>query len=273
MKPFKYIIPTCFLVAGVALTAVSAPFIDDLDELSIGIGDGEKTDFDVALNITQEQADAVTRLEISADIANVDIVKGDTFKITCENIVEDKLEVDFSNNELELEYDTVRFISFGISEKNRGSIIITVPEKQYDEISIDGGLGDIYVKGIDCAVLDVDLGVGESEFSEMTISGCSFEMGVGSCEIRDSVLSKCDINGGVGKFTINNSSLTGSCSIDGGVGDIKVNLIGDDYRVKGSSGIGDVVLNGEKVTSNAGDGNIIIDADCGVGDITINTGV
>lgn len=273
MKALKYIIPTCFLVAGIALTAVSAPFIDDIDELSIGIGDGKKTDFEVNLDITQEQADAITRLDISADIVDVDIVKGDAFAIKCENMVEDKLDVNIDDGELEIEYDVVRFISFGVSEKSRGSITVTVPEKQYEELAIEGGVGDIYVNGINCSVLDVEFGVGDSEFTNITVSSCTFEMGVGDCEIRDSVLSKCDINGGVGDFTINNTSLTGSCSIDGGVGDITVNLIGDDYRVKGSSGVGDVVLNGEKVDSKAGDGNVVIDADCGVGDIRINTGV
>lgn len=269
MKALKYIVSGAFLAVGAILIAISAPQVESWSEVGFRIG-GDPTDF--TPQIDQSLASSVTRVDLNADVAIVNVQKGETFSVTCEGIVEEDFELEINGNELEIEYDRDKFISFGFGG-DVGTITVTLPEKVYEEISIEQGVGEIYVSDIECNILKIDCGVGESNYRNIKAASCDVEIGVGECEIRDSLLGSAKIGGGVGDFTINNSDFTVGCVIEGGVGEINLNLISDTYSVRADNGIGNVVFNGEKVSSKTGSGTIVIDAECGVGDININTGV
>ncbi len=270
MKALKYIVSGVFLAVGAGLIAISAPQVESWSELSIGIGGGDPSDF--VPTIDQSVASSVTRIDLNADVAEIKVQKGETLSVTCEGIVKEGFELEINGNELEIDYERDEFISFGYFG-DAGTITLTLPEKVYEEISIEQGVGETFVNDIECKILKIDCGVGESYYTNIKATSCDIEMGVGECEIRDSLIGSAKIEGGVGEFTINNSDFTTGCAINGGVGEININLISDTYSVKAENGLGNVVLNGEKVSSNAGSGTVVIDADCGVGDININTGV
>lgn len=270
MKAIKYIISLGFIVVGAIIVAICAPKVDSLSELSFVFGEGEKSDFNV--EITAEQSDSVKLVSINADVAKVKLVKGDAVTVTCENIVKDDFDCEIENGELDIEYDKEGFI-VGFGSVDAGEITVTLPEKVYEEITVDQGVGEFTATDISCDVFKLECGVGDSNLINVTAKSIDIDMGVGECEIRESALTNCRIEGGVGDFTINNSDILSGCSIDGGVGEININLNSDNYKVIADSGLGDVVFNGDEVDNNIGSGEVTIDVDCGVGDININTGL
>ncbi len=271
MKAIKYIISLGFIVVGAIIIGICAPHVDSISELGFVFGEGDKSDF--TPEITAEEAQSITRVSINSDLTNVKIEKGDTLSVTCKDIVREDFELEIENGELEIEYDNEGIIVFGFSSEDDGEIVVTLPEKLYNEISIDHGVGTLTVSDVSCEVFDLDCGVGESTLSNVTAKSLDVDMGVGKCVVRDSLIGNCKVEGGVGRFTINNSDITSGATIDGGVGEISINLNSDNYSVSADSGIGDVVFNGDEVEGNSGRGSILIDADCGIGDININTGL
>lgn len=270
MKAIKYIISLGFIVVGAIIVAICAPHVESLSELSFVFGEGERSDFNV--EITAEQSDSIKLVSIDADVAKVKLVKGDAVTVTCENIVKDNFDCEIKNGELEIEYDQGGFFGFSFGSTDC-EITVTLPEKVYEEITVEQGVGKFTATDISCNVFKLECGVGDSNLVNVTAKSLDVDMGVGECEIRDAVLTNCKIEGGVGDFTINNSDILSGCSIDGGVGEININLNSDNYKVIADSGVGDVVFNGDEVNNSMGSGEVTIDADCGVGDININTGL
>ena len=179
-----------------------------------------------------------------------------------------------------------RLVNFGEWQK-KGKVIITVPERAFDEIELYLGFtDDSEISAITCNKLQLDCGVGDMTMSQVRIAGeldldggtgdlflkdvtvdgkCDMDLGVGVLEADHFTVSKeADIDLGTGDCTIRNSGFK-DIELDCGVGDLHMEaltLFGDaDIR----QGTGDVKIN----VADSSDG-YSVEVEKGVGDVTIN---
>ena len=85
-------------------------------------------------------------------------------------------------------------------------------------------------------------------------------------------LANLDFDMGVGKVVLT-SALTGEGKIDYGVGELSLTLIGsaEDYRIELDKGIGEALLDGQKMADDTvyGQGKNTLEIDGGVGSMNI----
>ncbi len=108
----------------------------------------------------------------------------------------------------------------------------------------------------------------------MKFEKVAINIGAGKLMVEDVDLSNIDLDLGIGKATIE-SKITGKNTIECGVGKVILNLglSSDDYTFKMEKGIGNITLNGKKVSddSTIGNGLNTLNVDSGIGKIEIMT--
>lgn len=185
-------------------------------------------------NVCTEElsVDEFSNLVFDTTISNINVKTGDSYMISykCNKRLVPKIK------------------SFGdtltISQSNRANykrnttseITVTIPEgAALNKLSLDTGVGDLYVTDCSFATCDVDGGTGNLSFEN-----CAFD--------------EMDIDGGTGNITVTSSqSLDGyMMDLDSGTGDITINGndYNDEYEVNEhakkhlviDSGLGDIVV-------------------------------
>lgn len=210
----------------------------------------------------------VGKLEIETKGIAITIKNGDKFKIETDN---KDIKIKESNNKLLIIEDNKKLFH----KPDYTELIITITEDyQFDEISIDNGAGKIEIDTLNTKKIDLDLGAGRVNISNLLVlEEANIDGGTGEININNSSIRNLDLDLGVGKVTLN-SSLNGFNEIDGGIGELSVNLIGteDDYQIKSAKALGKITLNGEKIQSDIpyGNGNNLIEISGGIGNININ---
>lgn len=174
------------------------------------------------------------------------------------NLIKNRLKCEVRNGTLTIEYKKKRLLDFidtpfldGGKDIADANITITVPDKVFDKIDIEAGVGTTEIDDITVAEFDFDGGIGESSFTYMDI------------------LRNADIDVGVGEFYFS-GELNGDIDIDSGVGSVTMDIDGYklDYNINYDKGVGDVEINGSNIEST--NEKHKIDIDCGVGEVNLN---
>ena len=152
-----------------------------------------------------------------------------------------------------------------IADPDDGKVIITVPDKVFDKVTIECGVGNSKISGIKCRELIFDGGVGNVELNDVTADKTSLDAGVGNLSGYGSSFGKFELDAGVGN--INLTGAMNDADINCGVGNVSIHVLGnisnydvdsDDADIHGS-GSGSV-NSGERykitVDSGLGDCNI-----------------
>lgn len=230
---------------------------------------GEKYTDSQMTDITSEfAAGGVAGIYIGNYVADIKIIKGEAnsneILIKAENVAENGFLCDVSGGVLNISYDpdkvrfgVISFPSFVFEPfwKNARPVIsIYIPEEKYfDEIYIDGGLGNAEIARI--------------QAKSFVVSG-----GVGNLAIRDIFAESLNIDGGLGDVNIS-GVVEGDILINGGVGNMRLNLKGDagDYNIHTQNGLGNVkVTDGGGIIPPVWNGKYNIDIDGGLGNIDIS---
>lgn len=222
--------------------------------------------------------------------------------ITYENVIDVKEK---SVKELEVELLSVKFIirqsgdEFGISnsdyievkttaggiyitEKNRSlfekrndTVVLSIPEGfVFNEVSVETGAGKLEIDGLQTKVLDLELGAGKIEFSNLEVfNEADIEGGAGAIEIKNSKFNDLTLDLGVGSFDFD-GKLYGENEINAGIGTVNMLFDGglEDYKFDISKGIGKVTV-GENVARDGdvfGTGINKVSVDGGIGEIDID---
>lgn len=174
------------------------------------------------------------------------------------DLLKNRLKCEVRNGTLTIEYKKKRLLDFidtpfldGGKDIADANITITVPDKVFDKIDIEAGVGTTEIDDITVAEFDFDGGIGESSFTYMDI------------------LRNADIDVGVGEFYFS-GELNGDIDIDSGVGSVTMDIDGYklDYNINYDKGVGDVEINGSNIEST--NEKHKIDIDCGVGEVNLN---
>lgn len=191
-----------------------------------------------------------------------------------------KLEIETNNKYINLSQENNKITinekkHSWINQNNESALIISIPTNHiFDDISIENGAGKIEIETLNTKKLELDLGAGKVDIKNLNITNnLEIDGGAGEITITDGNINNLDLDMGVGKVSIS-AILTGNNKIDAGVGalDLNINDSLDNYKIVLDKGLGDAILNGEKMQNSTyyGSGSNLIDIDGGVGTIKIN---
>ena len=195
------------------------------------------------------------------------------------DLIKNRLKCEVRNGTLTVEYKKKGLLDFidtpfldGGNNIADANITITLPNKEFRKIDIDGGVGTTEIDGIAVAEFDFDGGVGENTLTNLNVSrNADMSLGVGKTSIVQSSFNNSDIDVGVGKFDFS-GKLNGDTDIDSGVGSVTMDIDGYklDYNINYNKGVGDVEINGSDLASSNANRKHRIDLDCGVGEVKLN---
>lgn len=241
----------------------------------LGIVSGESFDQTEDTTIWVDDADKVSvrNLEIDVGMAKLEIVALQEF---------DKVQVRTNIEEIASweDGDTLRIVEkshvhwFGFAGDQR--LMVYVPRNyQFDNVQINTGAGRVEIDELRAKHGELKLGAGHVEISYLELSeSARIESGAGAVEIKNGKLKNLDLDLGAGKTEVA-AQLIDNSKISSGVGRLELNLkeVAGGYRYTVDKGIGAVHIDGVKQGDDAtyGDGDNLIELDCGVGSVEVRT--
>lgn len=265
------------LIVGVALILGGGLIYGAAYAIGERRNDANTGDFQQAF----QQTANLLNLKVNVEIGRVNINRssGSEITIDAKDIIEENFTSEIVNDTLEVSYRQRRsalgFISIpGITTGRRTPVInINIPEGMiFENVDIDGGVGEYNIEYIHADSLVLSSGVGKINVSDSRIDRLRVDAGVGETNIRGDI-GEMNISGGIGRITVT-GSVARDIRVNGGVGEIRLDLAGDisNYNVSADSGIGAVRINGERADYFIRNTNAPyrLTASGGVGSITIN---
>ncbi len=271
-KKRKIGLPVILLIAGIVLVT--------LGTLIIKFTDTDK--YFEKENINERfSAENIEYLDIDIITARfyLESYDGDEITIEAQNIPKDRYSFSCSNNKFSVKYNNARWyewykiLGFGWFEKDYNDTVIKirVPDKEYANLDMDGGIGEYTISGLKCINADIDSGIGKSRFTECIISGkINIDMGLGELSFENCSLNRSDIDGGIGQLDFSGKIL-GSLNADCGIGESSFDIDGyySDYEIKSDTGIGEIRIDRGSDGTNGSFSKIPIDIDGGLGEVNI----
>ncbi|MBQ2971776.1 MAG: DUF4097 family beta strand repeat protein [Ruminococcus sp.] len=212
--------------------------------------------------------------ELEVELASYELIikEGDTLSVAYDNR---NKSVVVDGNTLKIT-EKKKLFHFG---QEGYTVILTVPENYFfTQVSLKMGAGRLKVDALSTNELNLELGAGNVEISNLTaITSVDIEGGAGDLSITESEITDLDLQMGVGALALS-SNLIGNNQIDLGVGDSDIKLKGteNDYRFDITKGLGEVTFDGEKFSnaspsvSMQGDNISFVEINCGVGKVNID---
>lgn len=215
----------------------------------------------------------VNSLDIELDVSKLYIKKGNEFKVEVDKPT-NKFYCKMNQDTLKIKDNRSKVGLFNFSDDVVPEITIYIPENQeLDKIELDAGVNETYIEKLVADKVDIETGVGKFIADEINTDILKIEGGAGETKIQNSNVRELKLDAGVGKFVIN-SKILDEAQIDAGVGQLIVNLEGnkDDYKVKTSTGLGNLLVDGKKASDEQiiGDGNCYVKVEAGVGEVQVN---
>lgn len=214
----------------------------------------------------------VISLNVDTNIANIDILVGDEFKVIGENVSEN-FESKLENGVL-----TISEESSNISKINGKSskIKIYIPEDiVFESVDLDVDVGESNIHRLKANILNLNSGTGEIDIKNLEVIGSVvIKSGVGEFNIENSVINNLELESGVGECDIR-ASIKGSSKIKADIGSISLHLIDFDTttdKVIIEKGLGQLEINERNYSGNqeVGQGSEnVINIEGSIGEIDI----
>lgn len=157
-----------------------------------------------------------------------------------------------------MKFTTARNLTGLNGGRSVGKVRIYVPEGyELDDVTVDVGMGALYIEDICARGLQISVGAGEADIDDFQAQDVKFDCGAGRITARGETLQEADIDCGVGEiqYTAIGREEDYNYDIDCGIGEVTCG--NGDY-----SGIGS-----KKCVDNGAAGEINID--CGVGSVEV----
>ncbi len=212
-------------------------------------------------------------LDIELDVSKLYIKNGSEFKVEVDKPT-NKFYCKMNDTTLKIKDNRSKVGIFNFSDDVVPEITIYIPENyKLDKVELDAGINETYIEKLVAEKIDIETGVGKFIADEINTDILKIEGGAGETKIGNSNVNELKLDAGVGKFVIN-SKIAEEAKIDAGVGQLIVNLIGnkEDYKVKTSTGLGNLLVDGKKASNDQiiGNGNSYIKVEAGVGEVQVN---
>ena len=173
-----------------------------------------------------QTAQQIDRISVEDVISNVTIRTADTDHITVDYA--DTTEKPLYTISVE---DGLLRIQTGSLDKIGGRIVprlsnrdlvITLPQKQYQELSMTLAVGTLSVEGVKAAQLTAESAVNTVELSGIEVDQLNAASAVGKVTLRDSRIGNAEIEGNVGGVTVENVTASERLTVSSVVGKISL---------------------------------------------------
>ncbi len=211
----------------------------------------------------------------------VESYDGDKILVEGSNVPENRYTIECTDDTFSIDYSNGKWykwyennFNFGLNIKSYNTVFkIYLPDKVYEELEFDGGIGQITISDVRCVDSDISIGIGETIFNNCVFSGeTDIDGGVGSNRFKNCTFGSVVARNGVGELKLQ-GKITKSLDVECGVGTCYIDIDGyySDYKVDYDKGLGEfkTKYNDSSKRENTGD-KIPINVQCGVGEVTVN---
>lgn len=218
----------------------------------------ETKDYNVAFS-----ADKVKNISIDNGIGDFEIMKssGKDVEIIGGNVSED-FTAELSGDTIIITAPGTKhfWLSIPFLTTKTTKVEIKLPEKEYNKLTMEGGIGDFELSDAKFKEITLSGGTGDCKVNKISCEKIYIENGTGDLKVEDVKCDSCTFNSGTGDVKIADIDTKGVLSVDSGTGDLNIaNVVSNGLNIQ--KGTGDTHFLG---TVN---GNIEIEA--GVGDLDI----
>ena len=182
-----------------------------------------------------QTAQQIDRIRVEDAISNVTIRTADTDHITVNYAdttekplytisVEDGL-LSIQTTTEEFEKTSISVIKIGgktVSEHPNHDLVITLPQKQYQELSVALAVGTLSVEGVKASQLTAEAAVNAVELSGIQADQLYAASAVGKMTLRDSQMGNAEIDAAVGGVTVKNVTASGELTVSSVVGSVSL---------------------------------------------------
>ena len=173
-----------------------------------------------------QTAQQVDRIRVEDAISNVTIRTTDTDHITVDYAdTAEKPLYTISVEDGLLRIQTGSLDKIGgriVSGLSNRDLIITLPQKQYQELSVGLTIGTLSVEGVKAAQLTAEASVNTVELSDIRADQLNASSSAGKVILRDSQIGNAEIEGNVGGVTVENVTASERLTVSSVVGKISL---------------------------------------------------
>lgn len=258
----------CFLIISMIIFGITALF-----GITTGLEMFQSSKDNVSMITKWEQEYTnITTMDINLSVCKLEIKKGNTLKVDVSNVSE-QFKCEAEGNKLKIEDEKLHRNIFNIIDY-KPEVTIYIPETmEFEEITIRTGVNETDIEYLKADRIKLEMGVGKYQVNSLSAKYAKIEAGAGEANINHANIEELKLNSGVGKLILT-SRITKKADIASGVGKMELNLIGlpTDYKIKAETGLGNFVVNGQKIKNNQtlGNGEATIKIDGGVGETVVS---
>ena len=267
-KGWKVFWITCAITAGIGVVCCAAAFglgvtVETMSEyFPYGIGWVDRRSVDASKYIAEDIVESYQEVnEIDMDIAagKVEILVSDSPDVRVETDgISEKLKFRCYMDGRELKLETSEHIRH-IVNAGIGTIYLYVPrEMRFDEVSMQVGVGELYVESVCARDLSVKVGAGSAVIDEFRADEAGFECGTGEIAASGDVERELDIETGVGNI---------ECNMAGSERDYNYDIGCDIGQVTCGEREYSGLARNTEIDNHAGKS---MDIECGIGNVTVN---
>ena len=173
-----------------------------------------------------QTAQQVDRISVEDAISDVTIRTADTDHITVDYAdTDEKPLYTISAEDGLLRIQTGSLDKIGgriVSGLSNRDLVITLPQKQYQELSVALAVGTLSVEGVKAAQLTAEATVNTVELSGIQADQLNAASAVGKVTLRDSRIGNAEIEGNVGGVAVENVTASGRLTVSSVVGKISL---------------------------------------------------
>ena len=173
-----------------------------------------------------QTAQQVDRISIEDAISDVTIRTADTDYITVDYAdTDEKPFYTISVEDGLLRIQTGSLGKMGgrmVSAQSNRDLVITLPQKQYQELSAALAVGTLTVDGVKAAQLTAESTVNTVELSGIQADQLNAASAVGKVTLQDSRIGNAEIKGTVGGVAVENVTASGRLTVNSAVGEISL---------------------------------------------------
>ena len=173
-----------------------------------------------------QTAQQVDRIRVEDAISNVTIRTTDTDHITVDYAdTAEKPLYTISVEDGLLRIQTGSLDKIGgriVSGLSNRDLIITLPQKQYQELSVGLTIGTLSVEGVKAAQLTAEASVNTVELSDIRADQLNASSSAGKVILRDSQIGNAEIEGNVGGVAVQNVTASERLTVSSVVGKISL---------------------------------------------------
>ena len=268
------IIMTVCFVRGEKVLSIGRFF----SSIHFGPGDAEDT-VEFSANVRDNSAlfEGITAIKFETSYADITVSEGSEYSVKSNGFRDGAFTLTREGGVLVITDDEYNRGPHSWANSNYRTIDVTVPtDAVFDTLSVVLGVGDVSVNAVSITTsVEVSVGTGNLDISDIGTEEITAAAGVGDIKLRNANAADADLKSGTGNVTFE-GLVTSRGVFNSGVGDITVKLVGGDYYVECSSGVGNVQAGetsssglGDKIRAGSSDAACRISAETGVGNVKV----